>query len=70
VEEWRSIEADEEPRFADVVSREGGQQRPEPLRDIGSLPQHVVRRLGERDDDEVEIGVFVQLAGDERPPGR
>jgi len=70
VEEGRSIEADEEPRFADVVSREGGQQRPEPFRDVESLPQHVVRRPGERDDDEVEIGAFVQLAGGKRAPGR
>jgi len=65
VEEWRSIEADEESRFADV---EGGQQRTEALRDFGSRPQHVVRSLGTRDADEVEIGVFVQLAGDERAP--
>src|SRR2546428_642326 len=64
------MQPDEEPCFPDVVSREGSQQRRERVRDIGSLPQHVVRRLGERDDNEVEIGVFVHLAGDERAPGR
>ena len=70
VQERRPVEADEESRFADVVARERRKQRPEPLGDGGAVPQHFARRLGRRDDDEVEVGVLVHLPGDERAARR
>ena len=69
MEERRSIEGNEQPRFAHVISGESHQERPQLLREVRPLAEHVSRHLRKRHHDKVEVGVFVEHAAAKRTAG-
>ena len=61
--ERRPVEADEQPRLADVLAGEAGQERAKPGGEGPELPpQHGLVAVA-ADDDEVDVGELVHAAG-------
>jgi len=65
-ERRRSVEADEEARLADVLAGEGGEERPQGLRERASTVEDGPVRPGLDGDDEIEVAVAVHRLRDER----
>jgi hypothetical protein len=63
------VQADQEPRLADVLSRERGQERAERARDPIVVIQDRCQVCRIDGDDEIEIAVLVHRVGEKRSAG-
>ena len=59
MEERRIEKTNEEPRFSDVLAREGGEEKAEPRGDRDAIAHDVVDRCGDDGENEVHVRLII-----------